>query len=194
MKWIEEAKSRWTDMNARIDERQAAVQRAAERGIETGLPPSEALEQAVEHMTQRGGALENRTHNTVTFTRYQGADVTTGILLMFVFILPGILYLALGGKTVRLSIAVYPQEEGSRLVIGGDDWPMIRTAEQWAISLPSSGEWESGPLAQEPMYVEPQPRVPSLSEKLGELAESKDAGLITQEEYETKKKDLLDRM
>ena len=192
--WWERAKSGWIAMNARIDERQAAPQRAAERGIEIGLSPSEALDRAVENMTPRGCGLENRIDNTGTFARHQRADTATGCVLMLFFLLPGILYLALASKTVRLTVAAYPEERGSRLVIGGDDWTMIRATEQWARSLPDPSEWRPGPLAPEPTYAESASSAPTLPQRLRELAESKDAGLITQEEYEAKKKELLDRM
>lgn len=54
---------------------------------------------------------------------------------MLLFILPGILYLLLANRTARVTVAAYPYEGGSRLVIGGDDPATRNRLMEWARGL-----------------------------------------------------------
>jgi hypothetical protein len=101
------------------------------------------------------------------------------------------LYLLLANRTARVTVAAYPHEGGSRLVIGGDDPATRNRLIEWARSL------REGDLSALVELTPPENRSPAgetLAEKLQELNGLRDAGLITDEEFEAKKKDLLDRM
>lgn len=50
-------------------------------------------------------AIQHRTDTTVTFARDEGADAVLGCVLMFSFILPGLLYLLLANRTARVTVA-----------------------------------------------------------------------------------------
>jgi hypothetical protein len=89
-------------------------------GMEASVPPEEALAEATEAMLRRGWALANRMGGFATFTRYEGPNAFTGVVLLLLFVLPGVLYFLLGGRTVAVTIAAYPIEGGSRLVVGSN--------------------------------------------------------------------------
>lgn len=132
----------WTDVKRstvgivdRFVARHDAAVREKEVGIEVPLSRSEALDRAVEFMTRSGHALESRTGNSLTFVRRQKPSAQTGIVLLLFFVLPGILYLLLGGKTVRATIAAFPNDGGSRTVIGGDDAKAVARLTDWARGL-----------------------------------------------------------
>jgi hypothetical protein len=176
----------------------AVLDREKAWGIENPLPPGVVLERAVERMTREGWSLQNRDETTASFARDQGAEACLGCILMLFFLLPGILYLLLANKTARITLAVYPHEGGSRLVVGGDDPVTRNQLIEWARSLRDEEPQlllESPSVSPEQQTVEYSTRTPTtLAEKLRELAELREAGLITEEEFEVKKKDLLDRM
>jgi hypothetical protein len=167
--------------------------------VEVGLRPEAVVDAAVEAMLRAGYRLENRAENTVTFARYRGVEVACiGCLLMLLLLLPGLLYLIFAQKTARLTIAAHPIEGGSRLVIGGGSPEGVRMAAQWARGLPRPDEVPLPELS-EPPTTGPQglasPReAPDVPEQIGRLAELRDAGLITPEEFEAKKPELLGRM
>ena len=183
-------KEEWAERRAERRAREVARRREEEVGVEVGLPVAAVLEQAIEFMTRAGYGIESRTENTVTFDRHEGADSCLGCLLMLLFILPGLLYLLLAQRTVRVTFAAYPIEGGSRVVIGGDHNPARMEAVGWARRLPDPGEEvEEIPIDEAATTSPSSPAV-----RLRELAELRDQGLITEEEYEAKKTDLLDRM
>ena len=210
--WWESFKDWWeryrADQAARAAETREAVARwqlENERGIEVALAPGMVLDRAVEAMTRSGYGLETRSENAATFARHQGPNVALGIfLLLCCAILPGILYLLLAERTVRVTVAVYPIEGGSRVVVGGDSAQDASRATSWASGLPKPSEGEPSPTPPEQQASEQpasEPRgTPSptaaldIPEQIRRLAELRDAGLITQEEFETKKAELLRRM
>jgi Short C-terminal domain len=200
---------------ARLEEERALEQREREFGVEVGLLPSAVLDRAVEGMTRSGYGLETRTENATTFARHQGPNIAFGILFtIFCCVIPGIIYLLLAERTVRVTITAYPIEGGSRVVVGGDNQQDIWQAINWARRLPKPGEGvppepadqqasepgeEAPPEPAEQQAVEPpettSPSVaPDVPEQIRRLAELRDTGLITQEEFETKKAELLRRM
>ena len=172
-------------------ERLAQIHREQQIGIETGWPPEPVLEGAVEWMTRNGWSLQARTERTATFARDEGADACVGCFLMLFFLLPGILYLLLANRTARITVAAYPRGSGSRVVIGGDLSPTRGMLADVIRNLPSTPperatQQQGLPAAQEASE--------SLAGKLLELNALKEAGLITQEEYEAKRAELLGRM
>jgi Short C-terminal domain len=189
--WWEGVKERRAASAARMQEQNAALDRELQRGIETPLAPDAVIGGVVERMTREGWSLQNRTDTTASFAQDQGADTCARCLLMLLFILPGILYLLLANRTARVTVAAYPYEGGSRLVIGGDDPATRNRLMEWARGL------REGVLSAPVELAPPENRSPAggtLAEKLQELNGLRDAGLITDEEFEAKKKDLLDRM
>ena len=100
--------------------------------------------------------------------------------------------LAVAGKTRRITVAAYPQGSGSRVVIGSDSRTDIAHLRQW-LKAPRASDVVL-PIAQEEHDALEAPASAGMAARLQELTDLKDAGLITQEEYETKRKDLLDRM
>lgn len=185
--WWERFKAREAARAARAQE--AQITRA--RGYEVSLSPDGALSEAIEVMARRGYPLQSRTENTVTFERSAQPDACLGCFLAILFLLPALIYmLAVAGKTVRTTLAAYPSEGGgSRLVVGGDDGQGVRELIQWAESLPVETEEEPPELPP----VEPSGER-TLASKLRELTELKEAGLITPDEFEAKRKELLDKM
>jgi len=210
--WWENFKDWWertqAERAARAAERQemyAREQHQRERGIEVAWSPGMVLDRAVETMTRSGYGLEARTENAATFARHQGPNISLGIfLILCCAILPGILYLLLAERTVRITVAAYPIEGGSRAVVGGDSAQDVSRATRWASWLPKVSEAESSPAppeqhASEQPAIEPSEPpsaavVPDIPEQIRRLAELRDAGLITEEEFETKKAELLRRM
>jgi hypothetical protein len=132
------------DQAARAAERQemyARAQHERERGIEVALSPGLVLDHSIEAMTRSGYGLEARTENAATFARHQGPNIALGIfLILCCFLLPGILYVLLAERTVRVTIAAYPIEGGSRVVVGGDSAQDVSRATSWASGLPKPSE------------------------------------------------------
>jgi hypothetical protein len=198
--WWERTKANEAARAAQRQEMYAREQHERELGIEVGLPPSAVLDRAVEAMTRSGYGLEARTDTAATFARHQGANIGLGIfLILFCCILPGVLYLLLAERTVRVTIAAYSIEGGSRVVVGGDKDQDVSQATSWARGLPEpiDGEASPAPLqqqAREPPETQSPTVAPDIPEQIRRLAELRDAGLITQEEFETKKSELLRRM
>lgn len=121
---------RWWE---RYKQNRATRKRERVSGIEVPVTPAVALESAVETMTRKGYTLDGATGSTATFARHEGANAGLGCLLMLLFLVPGLLYLLLAGKTVRVTLAAYPRDEGgSRVVIGGDDEDAVEELTQWA--------------------------------------------------------------
>jgi len=111
---------------------------------------------------------------------------------MLFFLLPGLLYLLLARRTQRVTIAAYPEPPGCRALIGGDDPAGAAKLVDWARGLAAASY-----TLDAPMEYEPPPEVGQstpLADKLRELAKLKDSGLITEAEYEAKRRALLDRM
>jgi hypothetical protein len=191
--WWERFKANQAARAAQRQEQLAALDREQQWGIETSFAPAVVIGGVVERMTREGWALQNRTDTSASFAQDQGADACAGCALMLLFLLPGILYLLLANRTARITAAAYPHEGGSRLVIGGDDPATRNRLAQWARELREGDlqTTEELPPSEQPSHAI---NAPTLATRLRELSEARDAGLITEEEFEAKKKDLLDRM
>lgn len=143
-------------------------------------------------MTRNNFALDSRTDTSVTFARHEGASCALSCVLALFFILPAILYLLLASKTLRTTCVVYEEETGCRIVIGGDDPIAKDTLRQWAKGLPQAGEEIIGEEALE--LPEASPSEIDVPRQIRALADLRDSGLLTQDEFEDKKQDLLGRM
>jgi hypothetical protein len=122
---------------AEIENLHAFMRQARESGVKVPLPPEKALDRVVEKMTREGWGLTNLSGTTATFSRDEGADCFLGCFLTILFVVPGLLYLYLYNKTSRLTVAVYPSEEGSRLIIGGDNRGVVEELMIWARTMPN---------------------------------------------------------
>lgn len=128
-------KRRITALPARLKGFHASYKREREVGIEIRLLPGDALDRAVEDATRAGYVLESRSKNALTFVRREKPNSFVALFLLLFFLLPGILYLMFGSRVVRATLAAFPNGEGSRLVIGGDDSFMVRRLTEWARGL-----------------------------------------------------------
>ena len=136
-------------------------------------------------------AIPSATTSLLLSARDQGADACLGCFLTLLFILPGILYFYLYNRTARVTVAAYPRGSGSRVIVGGDESSTVHMLSNVIRGLPETPP-ERAAKDQAPVEQIDQPS--GLAGKLFELNELKEAGLITPEEVEAKKKDLLDRM
>ena len=185
----ERAKANHAIDNQRVAEARATREREQRTGIEVAASPQMVLDAAVEMMTREGWAAQHRSETTVSFARDEGADAGVGCLLLLFFLVPGILYFALANKTVRMTIAAYPHEGGSRVVAGGDHQLITGDLVRHLRDLPAPGQAPVTPGVEGAGYTQP-----SIAEKLRQLSEARDAGLLTQEEFEAKKRDLIDSL
>jgi len=171
------------------EEARAAAQREQEIGIEVPLPPERVLALVAEQMTRQGWSVSYQTPSSVTFARDEGPDWGLACCLMVVFLIPALIYLLLArNRTARVTVGAYPYEQGSRVIIGGDRPPVALA--DWGRRLEEAAQKLPPP---EPEEGQPRP-TSTLAQKLRELADLREAGLITPEEYEAKRRDLLDKM
>jgi hypothetical protein len=201
--YLDWTRMRWANYNAEREEQKrarAALAEASRReqhyGIETPLAPEALLDGVAEGMIRKGWGIQSRSGNTVTFSRDEGADGCLGCFLMLFLIVPGILYLLLYNTTKRVTASAHPHPGGSRLILGGDDFVVMRQITEWARTL-RPGDTVVGANAVPALSAaDSQSALPqrSASERLRELAELRDAGLITPEEYEEKKRRLLEEL
>lgn len=176
---------------ASVEEFSATLQRERESGIEVGISPSVVLDQASERMARAGWTLQTRTETSAIFARDKGASCLVAGCLAVFLIVPAIIYLFLYNTTSRVAVMAYPHEGGSRLVFGGDDEETLLDMRRWAHELTTE---QREFLAVEEHPESSTPAASTLVDKLRELGELRDAGLITPEEFEEKKRDLLDRL
>lgn len=195
--YLRQAWDRFVEWNASRTERAEIraeqwrqVEEQRRNGVEVALPSEFVVDRAVEAMVRSGFSLESRTATSAGFVKEKGANGCLGCFLML-FFFPGLLYLLLARKTLRVTIAAYPQQSGCRAVVGGDDPAGAARLVDWARGLAA----DPRSLGEPPEPTgQAQESSGSFSERLRELAELRDSGLLTSEEFEAKKRDLLDRM
>ncbi len=187
------------EWGANAPERLRASREAAAReravGVEVPLSPTQVLDEASEYMARSGYALESRTHNAATFSRSAQMDPAVGCFLALLFLIPALIYmLAVAGKTTRTTLATYPHEGGSRLVIGGDDPRGVKDLTWWARHLRTQLEESDGPEGSHALAAPDIPAGMSAADRLRELADLRKAGLITAEEYDATRARILEEM
>jgi hypothetical protein len=107
--------------------------------VVTDMTSDQVLEQAATHMASRGFAIESRQGNAINFSFREGPDAFLGVVLLLLFILPGILYFLLSGGDRRTTMLVNEESEGCRVVyISGDGGAPLYALRDWALSLPGS--------------------------------------------------------
>ncbi|MDQ3966605.1 MAG: hypothetical protein M3246_09210 [Actinomycetota bacterium] len=69
------------------------------------LPPGECLDRLEAHMLRWGFELAGLEENRVAFSRNKGPDPALGCILLFLFVIPGIIYFILAeGETVYTTV------------------------------------------------------------------------------------------
>jgi hypothetical protein len=106
--------------------------------VVTDMTPAQVLEQAATHMASRGFAIESRLANTMNFSFREGPNAFLGIVLLLLFILPGILYFLLAGGDRRITLLVNEEGEGCRVYVSGDGGAPLDELRNWVLSLPGS--------------------------------------------------------
>jgi hypothetical protein len=96
------------------------------------LTPSEALNSATAHMLREGFSLESRTEMSATFSKHEGPEPFLGCILLLFFIIPGLIYLLMGGSDQRVTLFLRPEGEWSRVVLGGDSGRGRLALQMWA--------------------------------------------------------------
>lgn len=167
-----------------------------ELGRLVGLAPKNALDRAVAYMTREGASVTGRTENSVTFSYHKGPNGFIVLFLLLFFILPAILYWMAASRDTNFTITASPAKGGCRLLIGGevaagDGYYYFK---RWVNSLPKPDPTLTV-AAQEEAGADPTgAQAPSIPDEIRRLAELRDAGIVTNEEFEAKKRELLDRM
>lgn len=121
------------------------------------------------------------------------------VILLFLC-LPMVFYFMVGGKHLYSTLTARPLPSGCRLIVSGESAAGYEQLTEWANSLPDP-EWsetatESFPEPQAPA-IETDKQVsqtPDSLQQIRKLAELRDAGILTDEEFNAKKSQLLDRM
>ena len=106
--------------------------------VVTDMTPAQVLEQAATHMASRGFAIESRLGNSMNFSFREGPNAFLGVVLLLLFILPGILYFLLAGGDRRTTLLVNEEGEGCRVYVSGDVGAPQDELRNWVLSLPGS--------------------------------------------------------
>lgn len=91
----------------------------------TTLAPQDVIKAAATHFVAKGWAIAYQTEDTLIVRHQSGPSIVLGLFLLFLMILPGILYLVLarGGEST-MTIGVAADEAGTRISIdwAGREW------------------------------------------------------------------------
>jgi Short C-terminal domain len=163
------------------------------QGPLVGLTCNEALEQANLYITSRGASVAYKTDNSVSFVRSKGVNPAAFLILLLLFIVPAIIYAAImSGAKEHFTITVTPAPGGCRVRFGGEGGGGFASYRRWLKNAPTPNPTITYPKISGRLQEEDVPRdIPTQIQKLAELH---DAGVLTEEEFQTKKRDLLDRM
>ncbi len=184
----------------RVNQDRARLERSAtrERGPLIPLDAQEALNSASSYMTRKGFTIESRSDASLTFSNRKRPSGDIGCLLLLLGIVPGVLYFALAGRQVRCTLTVIPEGAHCRAQIGGESDTGYRHLRKWRDSLPGL----AGPSAKYTVQEDARQELPApkadpnatIPEQIRQLAGLRDSGLLSDEEFEAKKSDLLGRM
>jgi hypothetical protein len=104
--------------------------------LEVSMTPKQVIEGAMMRMTSQGYAVEMATEGGITFARTEGPSIIVGLILLALFILPGLIYFLMPRSPNHTSLLVDEIDGGSRLTLGGDDFHGQRTLREWMEMLP----------------------------------------------------------
>jgi hypothetical protein len=94
-----------------------AVVRGAKQSITTPWQPSQVLRQAVQEIgAERKWVVTGHTQDYATFTRAGTKSCALGCLLLWLFFIPGVLYLVFAGKSQVLTVSVFRELDGTTTV------------------------------------------------------------------------------
>jgi len=163
-----------------------------ELGPLVGLSAQDALEQAVRRLTREGATVTARTGNTVSFTYRAGPNILILLFLLLLFVIPAVIYAIAASRDVHFTVTATPAPGGCRLLFGGEYGAGYNAFCRWLRSLPGpnpelAGEADTPPTRNGEVSGD----IPTQIKRLAQL---KDSGFITGEEFEAKKRDLLNRM
>ena len=162
-----------------------------ELGPLVGLSAQDALEQAVRRLTREGATVTARTGNTVSFTYRAGPNVLILLFLLLLFVIPAIIYAIAASRDVHFTVTATPAPGGCRLLFGGEYGAGYNAFQRWLRTLPGPNPELTGEEESVPTASEAPADIPTQIKKLAEL---RDSELITGEEFEQTKRDLLKRM
>ena len=105
---------------------------------QSSIAPTEAIRLAVQTYTMGGWSVTSNTGDNVTFVKATKGSCLVAILLFFLGIIPGILYMAFRGRTMTANVHVLPGPTGSVARIQGNTrgFGGEATARRLAASLP----------------------------------------------------------
>ncbi len=90
-------------------------------------------------MLRWGFELAGLEENRVAFSRNKGPDPALGCILLFLFVIPGIIYLILAeGETVYTTVSVEPTDDGrTRVTFSSNERGDEQVVRQFLSTLPS---------------------------------------------------------
>ena len=83
--------------------------------------PDEILSGLMAHMTSRGYSLDSGFGTTVKFSYRVPPNPITGLLLLLLGIIPGVLYFLLAGSSMHCGATAFSTGEGTRVTVNGPD-------------------------------------------------------------------------
>lgn len=105
---------------------------------QSSVAPAEAIRLAVQTYTMSGWSVTSNTGDNVTFVKATKGSCLVAILLFFLGIIPGILYMVFRGRTMTANVHVLPGPTGSAARIQGNTrgFGGQATAQRLAAALP----------------------------------------------------------
>jgi len=104
----------------------------ASSAVEVWLTPEEAIDEAARYMVREGFTISYRGNTTVSFSRQIGPNILLGVVLLLLFILPGILYLILARPTRNATAIATEGPAGTQLIVSGNDREACDKLHRWA--------------------------------------------------------------
>jgi len=148
------------------------------------------MERLVDNLTRKGASVTGRTEDSVSFTYYKGPNGLLLLVLLLLLFLPGIVYWVASSRNVGFTVTVKPVPGGCRLRFGGESRAGYDEYRHWLKTLPgpTPASVEGATPATE---AETPADIPTQIQKLAEL---RDAGVVSEEEFQAKRRKLLDLM
>jgi Short C-terminal domain len=161
-----------------------------------GLSSKAALDDAVSHMARIGANVTARTETSVSFAYRKGPNPLYLIPLLLLLLLPGILYWMAASRNVNFTITATPETGGCRVLFNGEYGAGYGEYQRWLKTLPGADQTLSGEEeeVQESPALADESHSADIPAQIQRLAGLRDAGILTNEEFEAKKRELLDRL
>jgi hypothetical protein len=181
-----------------------------EEGVQAGprkvttMAPADVLRSVTDFVLARGRwQVIYQTEDQVTLQHFAGASCLIAFLLLLLGVIPAILYLLLAKGESRLVVRAMPAGACTQVEISwlGTNWRSLAFA--FLETLPEASEGELARTGgarvapQAPEATSPAGEAVDREEifrQIRELGRLREEGLITEEEFEAKKADLLTRL